>query len=1723
MCGVPSPVQTRPQVLPVDQLTWEDFERLSLRLLELEAEPVHVSAADPAAEMTAPVFARYGLRGQAQYGIDVYARDRLIRGEPLPRRRYVCLQARRTRDVTKAGLAGSVDSFLEGRWAGVSRKFVFATSASAVSTDIAEEIEELASRLVQDSIEFEVWDREAISRRLKKYPEIVDDFFGRQWVEEFCGHIDADKLGERLDALQVADLRRELAKVYTASFGVADSGLIAFRFSETRPIGLLDRFATPDLVSTTPQTVTFQPPTDGFDDPGIDDHAFEAFAEEAAEWDPPGSEEGAWFLRSSARKLRRVENPQLVVRRSADQWIGTEPMQVIVGDPGAGKSTLLRYLVLDLLSDEPRWRAVAERWGRRLPVWMPFHFFTQRVAGQTGAPASIGETIRAWLEQHDAGQVWPLVERALKDSRLLLVVDGLDEWVNEEAGRYAIAALETFSTSRSTPLVVSARPYGLARLALGASWSYKRIAPLTPEQQRLLAGHYFRAVFATEDQSIASDVIERSVDDFLSQVRNVPNLRGISGTPLFLVLLVGLNLSSVSRLPTERFEIYNQAVQLLVADHPAKRRVAAAVTTTRHRLSDGQLRVILANVAFLSQIRGDISTLQEAVLRKDVLQALTNPNYLAMNSSHAADTADQVLDVAEGELGLLVRQGPADLGFLHRVLQEQLAAEYISDRLTPTEMNELFADRVGDPRWREVLLATMWRLSRPSELRDLMDVIQKRINESSAGLRAREIFAEITFGPYGIPAPDIQRSAPDIITEIETHPYGPHRVRLLDSVLAGLGGAATDDIVRECLERWTLLVQEPSSSLVWEIAQLPPSTRLSEAVCKLLLMALRNPHSWIAYESAVGIARRCQIGEPSTNNERNLLRTELLKILADPPSGLAQATALTALALGWRNDQFVADILSEARQHEDAGVRIVALSYALGVLQTTFCDGPVEPPRNVQQLSAVERDWLIGNLRSRAFIDVHSGLLVAAISEAARGQHSILGDLVKDVESGGQGILGPIWPVTLKILANDDRVVDIVCEQLRSQKHSTLSREVMDNEQLLALAYPPGSPHSGRVASAIEDRLRTFKDSVLDRELFGLAAVDQGPVMKEVLLEALETAHWPHWAAEALVKYFGDDAEVRTAIRSVMMGDPTRASMIATVATRVLCAEEVLPRLLKILRELEASTVRSRGRHDFVASALIQACQDQGIGPGPELECIAEETLKLMPTDPDPFFGDPRYNLAVGFFPSAASKATLDELGKSEDRPLEPYIRVSRDDPEQLEHLLDSASLTICSLPAYLRARVCQFLVDQAATPDFMLRLTRRWADEVSEPNKSIASLAYHRTLLRQKEEGRIEEGEWEQALVHLGEQAAKYGPDHEARRRSAWVGMCVCEDWSRLEGRVETIGEPSPVAVSLADLMYGPDSVLLRQIALCWEKLRAEFGDALLSRLSGKRETTASGNTWDALALVAPQSVTLEHEIQSAVADNPDLLKQNGVLAWFVTRSSSSDDEIADALITNLRDSDQLRNNLVSVLVSKSERIGQLREGLRDRLENALRRVPAGSSDPAMEVLAMLFPEHPAVRGAWQELSKLIVDRGGDNGYRVHPQTYFAIVYAAADSVGIREQIGRNLDRLDEIGQGYFDNTFTLHVSNRLRRDTVAASMVRDAFLDPSTPDSRAAVLVSLLTDAVGLDEEILREVERRIAVQDNLRLAPVVRDRAASATLSVRTIFRRVVDEAWEVGQYT
>ena len=179
------PVETRIPELPCDRLSWRNFEQLVFRLARKNADVVYC--------------ARYGRSGQAQDGIDVYAR--------LSGGRHVCWQARNRKEVSASDIEKAVDDFLQGKWAASAERFVLCVRASLADTGLQNTIEAQAARLLEEDIVFEGVDGTQLSEKLRSHPEIIDDYFGRSWLVAFAGEEAAASLKRPLEVQRVIALR----------------------------------------------------------------------------------------------------------------------------------------------------------------------------------------------------------------------------------------------------------------------------------------------------------------------------------------------------------------------------------------------------------------------------------------------------------------------------------------------------------------------------------------------------------------------------------------------------------------------------------------------------------------------------------------------------------------------------------------------------------------------------------------------------------------------------------------------------------------------------------------------------------------------------------------------------------------------------------------------------------------------------------------------------------------------------------------------------------------------------------------------------------------------------------------------------------------------------------------------------------------------------------------------------------------------------------------------------------------------------------------------------------------------------------------------------------------------------------------------------------------------------------------------------------------------------
>lgn len=160
----------RPQAhaLPFALLSWEDFERLALRLAKREPGVQDCRL--------------YGVRGQRQGGIDLLLL--LDSGD------VSCVQCKKTDSFRAPDVRDAVETFLNGEWASQAKKFVLCTSAVLERAAEVLAIHEARQTLCSRGISFEVWDAAksgGLNEKLKAHPDIVEDFFGRQWRDHFNG------------------------------------------------------------------------------------------------------------------------------------------------------------------------------------------------------------------------------------------------------------------------------------------------------------------------------------------------------------------------------------------------------------------------------------------------------------------------------------------------------------------------------------------------------------------------------------------------------------------------------------------------------------------------------------------------------------------------------------------------------------------------------------------------------------------------------------------------------------------------------------------------------------------------------------------------------------------------------------------------------------------------------------------------------------------------------------------------------------------------------------------------------------------------------------------------------------------------------------------------------------------------------------------------------------------------------------------------------------------------------------------------------------------------------------------------------------------------------------------------------------------------------------------------------------------------------------------------
>jgi len=1527
----PPPIETKPAVLPLGELPWPDVERLLLRLAERRGQ--------------AEFGQLFGTAGQEQEGIDLYVRHAktLAAAGPPDPRRYTTLQSRRVQRLTPKQITDAIDDFLAGSWAGRSSHFIYATTHSLKPTQLADEINEQAGRLEELKITFVPWGLEEISEELRQQPDLVDDFFGRHWVGVFCGDDVAQALGNRLHGPGVAHLRRSLSTLYAAVFSTQDSGFALLPRSPVHPADR-DRFVlldvAPDDTATSLTGTALSPRADRTTvEDGPANHAsavsdpMAAVAVAQQQRYPrrarPAALDQALQRRRVAADLGWLDVPESR-RTPADAWLAGTDLAVLNGPAGSGKSTLLRFLVTDLLSDTPTSAPLAARFGHRLPVWLPFAFLCTHLA--EGSDHSVTSATKAWLARQSAEHLWPLVEAALRDDRLLLVVDGLDEWTDPRAAEHALGLLEAFVQGRPVACVVSTRPYALLRLPILAGWQIGRLAPLTASQRRALARAALKITLgstwaadasggaehaeASNDAAggAAPDDRERAmagvVDPFLAELGRTPDLDELAGIPLFLLLLASV--WSGQAVPPRRFAAYARLVDLLLERHPAIRRRAAPLPSAD--IAPDDVRRILAATAYRLRTTEPSLAVPVDQMRNALVEAMRDETVLALDLPTARSLATQVLDIAEGQLGVLVRHGAGTVGFLHRTIAEQLAAEHLS-RLPVPELQAVIGSRIGDRAWRDILLAMLTLQNRPTDVATLLNAaIAGHREDSLPLLGGYELLAEALAVGVRPPPKDVHRYVAALRERVETYPWLPHRVRLLAALTAALAVPAVRNLLQPAFSGWVLAKTPDPAPGLWALRR--PGVVVDSAT-ELLAWGLRHPDDHVNRIAAKAAAQR--FGGTAD------MRDTIIGLARRASTAAIQAAALEALIAGWPDHDATRELIMWARRQHALPLRAVSLQAAH---QTD--SEPAYPA-----WTETERAWLLSLLERD---DRNSGewetLISDLVAVAARGDDAIR-DRCLQILTDADGDRELAFHVLASTFPADPKFVDWAA-------HRLIDDVVFPGFYGLTMV-PENWANIPAIRAAAEARLTDGKINDLPQKLAAIAQFAPTPKVRDRLIQALDDDWAPWWAGRALLRDHADDPTAHAALVDKLTGPAEHAAPLAYLAIDVLGVQRTVPLLIDLVRARTKHAEIAAGALAHAWHACVEAVDDtqQSDPPLPghrtpidpeharavlhrhDPDELAAMCLDAMPHDDH--VDDGWIIVAWPDDPDVAERARLALTRKQP--PLGAVVSAygTRTNPGA-RRLVDTAVALLGFLEPDLRTLAAQQLARPGIDPALVVDLLGDWPRDSHPDVRRSSAVALTQVLLAavpatsrpaEKAPAGSTDDEaagsaWRlvSALADLRErcrrQMGAYGPEHDEDRRIAWILMLLLDEPGLLDGVTETRGNPEPVSVELMDAFGDTDPLLADLIAAHWQQLIERHGPGLLQRLSGRRAanpieaTHAVRRTWAALATVAARHPHLDAALRDAVEEDPALLHHDQVLAWYAAGHRGQPDllrHIGDAI----------------------------------------------------------------------------------------------------------------------------------------------------------------------------------------------------------------------------------
>ena len=407
------------------------------------------------------------------------------------------------------------------------------------------------------------------------------------------------------------------------------------------------------------------------------------------------------------RRLR--ERAERAERLGVEDVLREEERLVVLGDPGAGKTTFLRYVALALAEREQAARERLGLEGEWLPIYLPLAAYNQEL--QQRRVSLEDYVLHYWgTRSFDRPGMEQVVEQALRDGRVLLLLDGLDEVGSRADRRATIGQVEAWTNSygpRGNRLVVTSRIVGYDEAALACDFCAYTLSPFGPQEIERFAHQWCVAYQRWADpQQPAERAVEKGHAEaarLVAEIRSDLQVEALAANPL-LVTIIALIHYKGARLPDHRVELYDLCIQTLVETWREVRSEAGPVG--KELRTANQIKVLAPFALWLqNQAPGPGGAARRDAVRARLVDLMARQ--FKGNRDAAEEEADLFLELGQRQTGLLVERGEGWFGFFHPTFKEYLAALacVLEGQMEgPVGIWEALRYHLDDALWHEVIL-----------------------------------------------------------------------------------------------------------------------------------------------------------------------------------------------------------------------------------------------------------------------------------------------------------------------------------------------------------------------------------------------------------------------------------------------------------------------------------------------------------------------------------------------------------------------------------------------------------------------------------------------------------------------------------------------------------------------------------------------------------------------------------------------------------------------------------------------------------------------------------------------------------------------------------------------------------------------------------------------------------------------------------------------------------